>query len=288
LAKAYSGLARGRSIAIQVQTGGFLTLAAKTPEILIVAEETMKIGIEIKRFNPEKDKAPYYQKYELEVEQSDRLLDALMKIKGFQDPGVGLRKSCAHGICGSDAMVINGQERLACKTLIKEVAEHEGAVVRIEPLRNLPVQRDLMVDQEKFFRNYRQVKPYLINDQEVTEKERIQSQEERARFDDATKCILCAACYSACPVIQDKNPEFLGPAAVVQASRFIEDSRDRGFEERLPQLDHPDGVWPCENRFQCTRVCPRSIKVTKLINLTKSKIGRFRAERKENIHHRQE
>ncbi len=241
----------------------------------------MKITIEIKRFNSETDKEPYYKKYDVEVEQSERLLDALMKIKRFQDPSLSLRKSCAHGVCGSDAMIINGKERLACKTLIKDVAESEGALVRVEPLRSLRIQRDLMVDQKKFFKNYRQVKPYLINDEEVAEKERIQSQKERELFDDATKCILCAACYSACPVIREKNPDFLGPAAVVQASRFLDDSRDKGFEERLPELDYPNGIWPCENHFECTRVCPRSIKVTKIINFTKRKISRFRMDRRE-------
>ncbi len=141
----------------------------------------MRITIEIQRFNPEKDKKPYYKKYKVDVQKDDRLLDALMKIKRFQDPTLGLRKSCAHGVCGSDAMVINGIERLACKTLIKDVAEAEGAKVKIEPLRTLPIQRDLMVDQIRFFDNYRQVKPYLINPDEVKEKERIQSVKKKER-----------------------------------------------------------------------------------------------------------
>ena len=238
----------------------------------------MKIYLHIQRFNPEKDKEPAFQKYAVEVDPTDRLLDALMKIKNCQDPSLGFRKSCAHGVCGSDAMVINGKERLACKTLIKDVAEKDGATVKVEPLRNLPVQRDLMVNQSSFFQNYRKVKPYQINPEPVQEKERIQAPEKRKKFDDATKCILCAACFSACPVKQEKNPEFLGPAAVVQASRFIDDDRDKGFEERLPELDYPNGIWPCENRFECTRVCPRNIKVTKLINLTKRKIKEYRKQ----------
>jgi succinate dehydrogenase / fumarate reductase iron-sulfur subunit len=176
-------------------------------------------------------------------------------------------------------MVINGRERLACKTLVKDVAAGDGAVVRIEPLRTMPVQRDLMVDQGPFFAHYRKVKPYLIYSEEVKEKERFQSREERARFDDATECILCASCYSACPVRQNTNAAYIGPAAIVQASRFIEDSRDKGFEERLPELDFPDGVWPCVNFFECTRGCPRSIKVTYLINLTKRRITEYRKSR---------
>lgn len=241
----------------------------------------MKIILKIKRFDPEKDKKSYFQKYAVEVDWNDRLLDALMEIKRVQDHTLGFRKSCAHGVCGSDAMVVNGKEKLACKTLIKELTEREGDTVRIEPLHNLPIQRDLMVDQTAFFKNYRQIKPFLINPEKVQDRERIQSPEERKRIDDATKCILCAACFSACPVKQEVNPKFLGPAAIVQASRFIEDSRDRGFEERLPELDRPNGIWSCENRFECTRVCPRSIKVTKLINLTKRKIEEFRKARKD-------
>jgi len=236
----------------------------------------MKIHLEIQRFNPEKDENPTFQTYEVEVNPTDRLLDALLKIKNSEDSSLGFRKSCAHGVCGSDAMVINDKERLACKTLIKDVAKRDGDIVKVGPLRTLPLQRDLMVDQSPFFHNYRQVKPYQINPEPIKEKERIQSPEKRRQFDDATKCILCAACFSACPVKQGVNPDFLGPAAVVQASRFIDDDRDKGFEERLPELDYPDGIWPCENRFECTRVCPRNIKVTKLINLTKRKITEFR------------
>lgn len=241
----------------------------------------MKVILEIKRFNPETDKKPHFQKYELQVEPTEQILDTLMQIKRSKDPTLGLRKSCAHGVCGSDAMLINGKERLACKTLIKEVADKDGDVIRIEPLQTLPVQRDLMIDQERFFQNYRQVKPFLIPNKQSPEEEWIQTPAQRKAFDQATRCILCAACYSACPVVQDKNPDFLGPAAVIQASRFIDDSRDEGFEERLPTLDYPNGIWPCENQFQCTRVCPRSIQVTKLINLTKRKILDYRKEQEE-------
>ena len=127
---------------------------------------------------------------------------------------------------------------------------------------------------------WRAVKPYLISSEAVQEGERIQSQEERALFDDPTKCILCASCYSACPILDGENTRFIGPAAIAQAARFAFDSRDSGFEERLEVLDHPDGVWACVNHFQCTRVCPRGIKVTKNINLTKRKISRERPDHK--------
>lgn len=231
----------------------------------------MKIILKIQRFNPETDDAPHYQEYEVTADPNERLLDALMQVKRFQDGSLGFRKSCAHGVCGSDAMRINGKDGLACKTLVKEVADNEGDTITVEPLKHLPVQRDLIVDQSAFFAKYRSVNPFLINDDPVGEKERLQSQEERMRFDDATNCILCASCYSACPVL-DKNSAFLGPAAIAQAYRFLADTRDRGLEDRLPVLDQPDGVWPCENHFKCTQSCPRAILITKRINQTKRMI----------------
>jgi succinate dehydrogenase / fumarate reductase iron-sulfur subunit len=239
----------------------------------------MKVLLRIERFDPSSDQKPFFQEYSIEAEPMDRVLDLLIHVKRFQDGSIAFRKSCAHGVCGSDAMRINGSERLACKTLVQDVAKKSGDMIILQPLRGLPVERDLMVRQERFFEKYRSVKPYLINEEPVKEKERTQSPEQRHRIDDATKCILCEACYSACPVLQAKNPGFLGPAAIVQASRFLDDSRDRGFEVRLQTLDTPDGVWPCENHFNCTQVCPRGIKVTKLINLTKQKIIKYMKER---------
>ena len=237
---------------------------------------TMNIILRVSRYDPQTDKAPRFQDFKVEVEPTDRLLDALMFIKRHVDGTLCFRKSCAHGICGSDAMIINGTERLACKTLIRDVADQQGAVVTIEPLRSLPVQRDLMVDYGTFFEAYRRVRPFLIAAGQAEARENIQTPEQRSRFDDPTKCILCAACYSACPVLRNKEEEFIGPAAVVQAARFVFDSRDKGLEPRLDVLDAPDGVWPCKNHFECTRVCPRGIKVTKNINLTKRAIKDFK------------
>jgi succinate dehydrogenase / fumarate reductase iron-sulfur subunit len=234
----------------------------------------MNIILKIQRYNPATDEAPYFQEYTVAVDPSQRLLDALMQVKRFQDGSLGFRKSCAHGVCGSDAMRINGKDGLACKTLIREVAREDGDRVTVEPLGHLPVQRDLIVNQAEFFKKYRAVKPFLINDEPVAGKERLQSQEERLRFDDTTNCILCAACYSACPVLA-RNTAFLGPAALSQAYRFIADTRDRGFEARLAVLDHPNGVWPCENHFKCTQACPRSILITKRINQTKRMIEKI-------------
>jgi len=149
---------------------------------------------------------------------------------------------------------------------------------QVEPLKHLSLLRDLMVEQEEFFARWRKIKPFLINQEPVPEKERVQSPQERAVFDDPTKCILCGSCYSACPILDGKNTAFIGPAAIAQAARFLFDSRDRGLGERLPVLDHPDGVWACENHFQCTRVCPRGIKVTKNINLTKRRVTKAREQ----------
>ncbi len=243
----------------------------------------MNVTMAIKRFNPETDKEPHVREYSVEVKPTDRVLDALMDITQNQDGTLGYRRSCAHGVCGSDAMRINGKEKLACKTLFQDLLESEsdGATVEIEPLRHLPVQKDLMVDQGRFFEKFRSVKPYFVPRAEVPERgEYLQSPEERALFDEATKCINCAACYSACPIL-DKNPEFLGPQAIVAAARFVYDSRDAGLAPRLDALDTENGVWPCESHFECTRVCPRDIKITKLINLTKREIKKYREQRGE-------
>ena len=243
----------------------------------------MTIRLEILRRPPQPGRA-WTARLAVEARADERLLDVLIRVQRRVDPTLVFRKSCGHGVCGSDAMVINGRERLACQTLVREVAPGDGAVVSVEPLRSLGVLRDLIVDQEPFFRLYREVKPYLIPAEAVAEpqaglRERLQSPQQRQAIDDATNCILCAACFSACPVVREVNPRFLGPAAIVQASRFVEDSRDRGLEDRLGPLDRPDGVWPCENRYECTRVCPRGIPVTKLINLTKRRLAEFKSGR---------
>lgn len=237
----------------------------------------MKITVEIERFNPETDTEPAVQTYSVEAEPTDRVLDVLMNIKRNQDGSLAFRKSCAHGVCGSDAMVINGKECLACKTLVRDALGNGDPVISISPLRHMSKQRDLMVNQENFFSQYRAVSPFFQPKEAPPETgEYIQSYEDRESFDDPTKCILCSACYSACPVL-DENPRFIGPAACVQAARFVKDSRDLGLPPRMDVLDTPDGVWSCQNHFECTRVCPRGIKVTKLINETKRAIEKHKA-----------
>lgn len=245
----------------------------------------MYVNLNIERFDPDTDKEPRVQTYTVEVTPEMRVLDALMDVTRNQDGSLGFRKSCAHGVCGSDAMIINGKERLACKTLVADVANGDGDSIEIKPLRHLPVQRDLLVDQTAFFAKYKAVQPYFIAKEPKAEpnEEVYQSQDDRAMYDEATKCILCGACYSACPIL-DKNPNFIGPAAIVQAARFINDSRDMGLDPRLSVLDSPNGVWPCDNHFECTKACPREIKITKLINQTKRQIKKLRKERGEEIH----
>ncbi len=215
----------------------------------------------IQRFIPEKDKKPRYQEYQVELEATDRVLDGLNEIKWRQDGTLTYRRSCAHGVCGSDAMRINGRNRLACKLLIKDLPNH----VTIEPMLGFTVIKDLVVDLEPFFDKYRAIVPYLINDDSPpAESERLQSPEDRARYDDGTKCILCAACTTSCPPFW-ANKEFVGPAAIVNAHRFIFDSRDQGAEERLAILNTRDGVWRCRTVFNCTDACPRDIEITRAI-----------------------
>lgn len=228
----------------------------------------LRVTIHVRRFNPEKDSRPYWARYEVDVEPTDRLLDALHQIKWRIDGSLSFRRSCAHGVCGSDAMVVNGVNRLACKVLIKDL----GPEIRVEPLRGLPVLKDLIVDMEPFFEAYRSVKPYLIVDeQRLPDREQRQSPQERERFEDTTKCILCAACTTSCPIFW-ANGRYFGPAAIVAAHRFIFDSRDQGAAERLEILNSRDGVWRCRTIFNCTDACPRGIQVTRAIQEVKQAI----------------
>ncbi len=224
----------------------------------------MEVTLRIKRYNPENDVKPLYKEYQVDVEPTDRVLDALNKIKWFEDGSLTYRRSCAHGICGSDAMRINGRNRLACKVLMNEL----GSKVTIEPLMGFDVIKDLVIDMDGFFEAYKSVKPYLIAADAGPGQERLQSQADRERFDDTTKCILCASCTTACPITWT-NDEFVGPAAIVNAHRFIFDSRDQGGAERLKILNQRSGVWRCRTIFNCTDACPRDIAVTQAIEEVK-------------------
>ena len=233
----------------------------------------MEVKLRVFRYNPETDKRPRYENYTLEAEPTDQVLDLLNRVKWEQDGTLSYRKSCAHGVCGSDAVRINGVNRLACKVLVRDV----GSKIKVEPILGMSVIKDLIVDMEPFFEHYRSISPYLINDEPEPVAERPQTQEQRARFDDTTKCILCAACTTACPSYWASG-EYVGPAAIVQAHRFIYDSRDRGAQERLQVLNDRMGIWRCHDIYNCTDACPREIEVTKALGEVKMAIATGKVE----------
>jgi succinate dehydrogenase / fumarate reductase iron-sulfur subunit len=220
----------------------------------------MDVDLRILRYDPETDQKPHWERYTVTSEPMDRVLDLLHRVKWEHDGRLTFRRSCAHGVCGSDAMLINGRNRLACKIRVDQL----GRRISVAPLPGLPVIKDLVVDMDGFFAKYRSVLPFLINDDPPPERERLQSQHDRERFDDTTKCILCAACTSSCPSFW-AQPSYVGPAAIVNAHRFIFDTRDHGADERLEILSDQEGVWHCRTIFNCTDACPRGINITQAI-----------------------
>jgi succinate dehydrogenase / fumarate reductase, iron-sulfur subunit len=226
------------------------------------ATSTLTVTLKIRRFIPETDAEPHWESYSVEARPTDRLLDALHKVKWDIDGSLTFRRSCAHGICGSDAMRINGRNRLACKTLIKDLSPESP--ISVEPIKGLPVLKDLVVDMEPFFDAYKSIMPFLVTSGNEPTRERLQSPKDRERFDDTTKCILCAACTTSCPVYWT-NGQYFGPQAIVGAHRFIFDSRDEGADQRLEILNDSEGVWRCRTTFNCNDACPRGIEVTKAI-----------------------
>ena len=226
----------------------------------------MDVTVKILRYNPEVSEEQKWESYQVTAEPTDRVLDALHKVKWDLDGSLTFRRSCAHGVCGSDAMRINGKNRLACKTLIKDV--NPSQPITVEPIKGLPVLKDLVVDMEPFFDAYRSVMPFLVTTGNEPTRERLQSQKDRERFDDTTKCILCAACTTSCPVYWTDG-QYFGPQAIVGAHRFIFDSRDEATDQRLEILNDKEGVWRCRTTFNCTEACPRGIEVTKAIQEVK-------------------
>ncbi len=220
----------------------------------------MQVKLRILRYDPQRDDKPHWESYLVEAGPMDRVLDLLHTVKWETDGTLTFRRSCAHGVCGSDAMLINGRNRLACKIRVDQL----GSKISVAPLPGLPVVKDLVVDMEDFFSKYRSVKPYLINESPEPTRERLQTAAERARYDDTTKCILCAACTSSCPSFWAQKA-YVGPAAIVNAHRFIFDSRDEAADERLEILADEDGVWRCRTIFNCTDACPRGINITQAI-----------------------
>jgi len=220
----------------------------------------MQVELRILRYDPERDKKPHWESYAVESGPMDRVLDLLHTVKWEQDGTLTFRRSCAHGVCGSDAMLINGRNRLACKIRIDQL----GKKISVAPLPGFGVIKDLVVDMDDFFAKYRSVLPFQIDERQMPARERLQSPADRARYDDTTKCIMCAACTSSCPSFWAKD-SYVGPAAIVNAHRFIFDSRDEGSDERLEILADKDGVWRCRTIFNCTEACPRGIDITRAI-----------------------
>jgi succinate dehydrogenase / fumarate reductase iron-sulfur subunit len=229
----------------------------------------MLLNQKVFRFDPEKDEKPYYQNFEVEADPMDRLLDCLNRIRWEQDPTLSFRMSCGHGVCGSDGMRINGVCGLACQKLVRNFKEE----VLIEPLPVFRVIKDLVVDLGLFFEKYQSIKPYLITQTTPMDTERRQSPEEHLQYEEAIRCILCACCTASCPVNQKKETEdYVGPAALVRAFRYLFDSRDEGARERIELLDRKEMVWGCQTLWKCTEVCPKEIPVTKQIGQIKKRI----------------
>jgi succinate dehydrogenase / fumarate reductase iron-sulfur subunit len=219
----------------------------------------------IYRYNPDKDNKPYMQDFDIELELTDTmLLDALIRIKSVDD-SLSLRRSCGEGVCGSDAMNINGRNGLACITPISSLKQP----IEIRPLPGMPVIRDLIVDLSQFFKQFHSVKPYLINNDPPPETERLQSPEERAVLDGAYECILCACCSTSCPSFWWNPDKFVGPAGLLQAYRFLADSRDQATAERLDNLEDPYRLFRCHSIMNCVASCPKQLNPTSAIGKIK-------------------
>jgi len=219
----------------------------------------------IYRYNPDNNEKPCMQEYDIELAATDKmLLDALLRIKSIDD-SLSLRRSCSEGVCGSDAMNINGRNGLACITPIQGLKEP----IEIRPLPGLPVIRDLIVDMTQFYKQYHSIKPYLINHNPPPETERLQSPEERAELEGAYECILCACCSTSCPSFWWNPDKFVGPAGLLQAYRFLADSRDHATAERLDYLEDPYRLFRCHSIMNCVDVCPKGLNPTQAIGKIK-------------------
>ncbi|MGB6103446.1 MAG: succinate dehydrogenase iron-sulfur subunit [Pusillimonas sp.] len=229
------------------------------------------VKFEIYRYDPDKDERPYMQKLEVELQPTDKmLLDAIIRIKNDVDDSLALRRSCREGVCGSDAMNINGKNGLACTTNLLELKEP----IVLKPLPGLPVVRDLIVDMTHFFNQYHSIKPFLINDQPPPEKERLQSPQAREELDGLYECILCACCSTACPSFWWNPDKFVGPAGLLQAYRFIVDSRDEATGERLDNLEDPYRLFRCHTIMNCADVCPKGLNPSHAIGKIKEMLVR--------------
>ncbi|MDX2345660.1 MAG: succinate dehydrogenase iron-sulfur subunit [Legionella sp.] len=226
--------------------------------------DSRTLDLSIYRYNPEVDKKPYMQHYSLDVSlQNDpMLLTLLERLKAEQDPTLSFRRSCREGVCGSDGMNINGANGLACVTALSGLKTNR---VVIRPLTGFPVVRDLIVDMTAFYKQYERIKPYLQNDAVPPARERLQSPEERAKLDGLYECILCACCTSSCPSSWWNPEKFVGPAGLLQARRFLADSRDTATEARLEDMQDPFSVFRCRSIMNCASVCPKGLNPTEAI-----------------------
>ena len=217
------------------------------------------------RFSPGVDKEPSYETYELEVEPNTRILDCLNIIRNKHDPSIAYRWSCSHGICGSCGVTINGLAALACQKLVKHYAN--AVQIKIEPLGFFPIEKDLIVDMDIFFERMKSIHPDNFSKVNPVKLSRQihQSQEEYDEIVDAIKCIMCGCCTAQCPVTRDEEPDFIGPAAILRAKRYIFDTRIQNREKRIQIIEKPHGVWSCKTYWRCTRVCPKGIQVTRNI-----------------------
>ncbi len=225
----------------------------------------MQLTFSIYRYNPEVDAKPRMQDYTLEVEEGQDMmvLDALLALKE-QDPTLSFRRSCREGVCGSDGMNMNGKNGLACVTALSEALKGGNELI-LRPLPGLPVIRDLVIDMSLFYKQYEKIKPYLINNTPAPAIERLQSPEEREKLDGLYECILCACCSTSCPSFWWNPDRFIGPAGLLQAYRFLADSRDTAQEERLAGLDDPFSVFRCHGIQNCVNVCPKGLNPTRAI-----------------------
>jgi succinate dehydrogenase / fumarate reductase iron-sulfur subunit len=221
--------------------------------------------ISIYRYDPDKDAKPYLKTYEVKLEHSDNmLLDALVRVKDMDD-SFAFRRSCREGVCGSDAMNINGKNGLACITKIADLPEH----VTLRPLPGLPVIRDLIVDMTQFFKQYHSIRPFVVNHEAPPERERLQSPDDREELNGLYECILCACCSTSCPSFWWNPDKFVGPAGLLQAYRFIADTRDQETSERLDNLEDPYRLFRCHTIMNCVDVCPKGLNPTKAIGKIK-------------------
>ncbi len=232
----------------------------------------MKLELKIFRFNPDQDEKTSYQTYIVEAEPEMRILDCLNKVFWEQDSSLSYRWSCSHGICGSDGITINGTASLACQKLVRDYEGFKTLV--LEPLSFFPIVKDLIVDMEPFFESIRSIHPEMrisFNPVEIVEEIK-QTQEEHSEIVDSIKCVMCGCCTASCPVNLRENPKYVGPAAVLRAKRYIFDSRQQDIKERMDKVDEPNGVWGCKSYWNCTKVCPKEIQITKNIFRLKRKL----------------